>query len=78
VEKVKECALILIQQVIKLYQFCISPFFGPTCRFYPSCSAYSLEALEKYGFKKGFLLSLKRLMRCHPWNQGGVDFLPEK
>jgi putative membrane protein insertion efficiency factor len=59
---------------IRLYQLFISPLFSAnTCRFYPSCSAYSIEALKKYGFLKGSLLSLKRLAKCHPFHPGGYD-----
>jgi putative membrane protein insertion efficiency factor len=59
---------------IKLYQLFLSPLFSVgTCRFYPSCSTYSIEALRKYGFLKGSLLSLKRLVKCHPFHPGGYD-----
>jgi putative membrane protein insertion efficiency factor len=59
---------------IRLYQFFISPLFSVgTCRFYPSCSAYSIEALKKYGVLKGSLLSLRRLAKCHPFHPGGYD-----
>jgi putative membrane protein insertion efficiency factor len=59
---------------IRLYQFFISPLFSvSTCRFYPSCSAYSIEALKKYGVLKGSLLSLRRLAKCHPFHPGGYD-----
>jgi len=63
---------------IKLYRKFISPFFPPSCRFYPSCSSYSEEALRRFGLKKGLLLSLKRLSRCHPFSAGGYDPVPEK
>lgn len=63
--------------LIKLYQAVLSPFFGQHCRFYPSCSAYALEALEKHGVFYGLWLSIKRLSRCHPWHEGGVDPVPE-
>ena len=63
--------------LIKLYQAVLSPFLGQHCRFYPSCSAYSLEALEKHGVAQGLWLSIKRLSRCHPWHEGGVDPVPE-
>jgi len=64
--------------IIKIYQFMISPFIGSHCRFYPSCSAYAQEAIQKHGCMKGGYLSLKRLLKCHPWNEGGVDLVPEK
>ena len=63
--------------LIKFYQLCISPLKpGPTCRFTPTCSQYALEAFRKYGPVKGFLLSLKRILRCHPWGGSGYDPVP--
>lgn len=59
--------------LIKGYQKFISPMFPPTCRFYPTCSAYFIQALEKYGFFKGCYLGIKRILRCHPFNPGGYD-----
>jgi putative membrane protein insertion efficiency factor len=60
--------------LIRLYQLTISPLLPMgTCKFYPSCSAYSIDAIEKYGFFKGLFLSIKRLSRCHPFNPGGYD-----
>ncbi len=59
--------------LILIYQKYISPIKGPTCRFYPSCSQYSLEALEKYGVFKGIYLSILRILKCHPFNDGGYD-----
>lgn len=63
--------------LIRLYQTILSPFVGQHCRFYPSCSSYALEALEKHGALRGLWLSLKRVSRCHPWHEGGVDPVPE-
>lgn len=63
--------------LIKLYQMLLSPFVGQHCRFYPSCSAYSLEAVEKHGAMRGMWLSIKRISRCHPWHEGGIDPVPE-
>ncbi len=63
-----------------LYQKLISPIFyflGVRCRFYPTCSHYSMEAFKKYGFMKGFWLSVKRVSRCHPWGGSGVDEVPK-
>jgi putative membrane protein insertion efficiency factor len=60
--------------LIRCYQTCISPLLGPRCRFYPTCSEYSVEALKKYGLGKGVWLTLRRLGRCHPFHPGGVDF----
>lgn len=59
--------------IIKGYQKIISPMFPPTCRFYPTCSSYFIQALEKYGFFKGSYLGIRRILRCHPWNPGGYD-----
>ncbi|SNB47287.1 membrane protein insertion efficiency factor YidD [Geobacter sp. DSM 9736] len=59
--------------VIRLYQKYLSPFKGSTCRFYPSCSHYSVHAINKHGLGKGILLSIRRLAKCHPWHPGGYD-----
>jgi putative membrane protein insertion efficiency factor len=59
--------------LIKAYRKFISPLFPPTCRFYPTCSAYFIQALEKYGFIKGSILGIKRLLKCHPFHPGGYD-----
>jgi putative membrane protein insertion efficiency factor len=61
---------------VKFYQMAISPWLPPSCRYYPTCSAYAVEAFEKYGFFKGFWLSLKRILRCHPFRPGGYDPVP--
>jgi len=61
---------------IKGYQLCISPWLMPACRYYPTCSAYALEAVQKYGAAKGFWLALKRVLRCHPFHAGGYDPVP--
>ena len=59
--------------VIKIYQKAISPFFLPSCRFIPTCSEYSYQAVSKYGFFKGVILSIWRILRCNPFNNGGYD-----
>ena len=64
--------------MIKLYQYGISPYLGCHCRFYPSCSCYNYEAIEKYGFLRGSYLGVCRILRCHPWNPGGYDPVPPK
>ena len=61
---------------IRLYQLILSPFLGGQCRFYPSCSEYTREAIEKYGLLKGISLGCRRLLRCHPFHPGGVDHIP--
>lgn len=58
------------------YRKVISPLYGQVCRFFPSCSAYALEAITVHGAVKGSWLAAKRLARCHPWNAGGVDHVP--
>ena len=60
----------LLLALIRFYRRCISPYTPPTCRFYPTCSQYGLEAIEKYGALKGGWLTLKRLLRCHPFYKG--------
>ncbi|MCX7096763.1 MAG: membrane protein insertion efficiency factor YidD [Methylococcales bacterium] len=64
--------------IIKFYKYFISPLLGSNCRFYPSCSSYSLEALQRHGAVIGSYLTLKRLLKCHPFHQGGIDPVPEK
>lgn len=59
--------------LIKFYQRFISPLKGPTCRFYPTCSEYSIQALQKYGVLKGSWKSIRRILKCHPFHPGGYD-----
>lgn len=61
---------------IRLYQLLVSPLLPPACRFYPSCSRYAAEAIASHGILRGGALAARRLARCHPWNPGGVDFVP--
>lgn len=63
--------------VIRLYQWILGPWFGPVCRFEPSCSSYAFEAIGRHGAVQGVCLALKRLLRCHPWHPGGWDPVPE-
>nr|WP_226913655.1 membrane protein insertion efficiency factor YidD [Gephyromycinifex aptenodytis] len=63
---------------IRFYQVAISPLTPPSCRFYPSCSAYGLEAVRRFGPVRGSWLAACRLGRCHPWNPGGVDHVPQR
>ncbi len=58
------------------YRKVVSPLYGPVCRFYPSCSAYALEAVTVHGIARGGWLAARRVVRCHPWNDGGVDHVP--
>ena len=59
--------------LIRAYQLFISPLLGNHCRFYPSCSQYAREAIERYGVPRGVWLAIRRVLRCHPWCPGGVD-----
>ena len=66
----------LLVALLRTYQYAISPFLGRRCRYYPSCSEYAVEAVEKYGAIKGGWLGVKRVCRCHPWHPGGYDPVP--
>jgi len=59
--------------MIRFYRKYISPLKKPSCRFYPTCSQYALDAIEKYGALKGSFMAIKRILRCHPYNKGGYD-----
>ena len=63
----------LLMYLIKIYQRILSPLFPPSCRFIPTCSEYSYQALKKYGAIKGSVLSIWRILRCNPFNKGGYD-----
>lgn len=63
-------------KLVRFYQVAISPLFPPSCRFIPTCSQYSLTAFERYGFKKGLVLTLKRLSKCRPGGPYGFDPVP--
>jgi putative membrane protein insertion efficiency factor len=67
----------LLIGVIRLYRLVISPILPPTCRFHPSCSAYGLTAVQRHKAVKGSLLTGWRILRCNPWNRGGLDPVPE-
>lgn len=66
----------ILSLMILFYKRAISPHFRPVCRFYPSCSTYALESIRKYGPIKGVMLSVKRLLRCQPFHEGGYDPVP--
>ena len=68
----------LLIGLIRVYQYLISPLLGNHCRFYPSCSHYAVEAIETHGALRGLWLGLRRLSRCHPWHEGGVDPVPPR
>ena len=69
---------ITLIQLIKGYRFLVSPLLGHSCRYLPTCSEYSIEALKTFGFFKGIFLSLKRILSCHPWSNGGLDPVKKK
>ncbi|MEX0779691.1 MAG: membrane protein insertion efficiency factor YidD [Balneolales bacterium] len=64
--------------LVRAYQLMISPYFPTSCRYYPSCSQYAIDALKVHGFFKGTALAAWRVLRCHPWAEGGEDLVPEK
>ncbi|WP_340372307.1 membrane protein insertion efficiency factor YidD [Peribacillus sp. FSL E2-0218] len=64
--------------IIRFYQIAISPLKPPTCRFYPTCSHYGLEAINRFGPIKGSWLAIVRILKCHPFHPGGIDPVPEK
>jgi len=66
----------LLIALLKVYRLVISPLYGNVCRYYPSCSAYALRAVEVHGAIKGSWLACRRLLRCHPWAPGGYDPVP--
>ena len=68
----------LLIKIIKCYKFLVSPLFGNSCRYLPSCSDYAIEALKTFGIFKGLFLSFKRILSCHPWSNGGFDPVKKK
>jgi len=68
----------LLIGLIRLYQYVLSPLLGPRCRFYPSCSHYAIEAIERHGLIHGGYLAIRRVLRCHPWHPGGIDPVPHE
>ncbi|MCI5667034.1 MAG: membrane protein insertion efficiency factor YidD [Spirochaetia bacterium] len=73
---IKTCFIKFFCFLIRAYQICISPLHRSCCRFTPSCSAYALEAIKKYGPIKGLFLSIKRILKCNPFHEGGYDPVP--
>lgn len=68
----------ILTSLITFYQKYISPLTPPSCRFYPTCSHYGLEAIEKHGALKGSWMAVRRISKCHPFHEGGFDPVPEK
>ena len=66
----------LLLSILRGYQYALRPLFGANCRFYPSCSDYAREAIERHGTSKGVWLALRRVARCHPYHPGGIDPVP--
>lgn len=66
----------IVLALIQFYRRWVSPVLPPSCRFYPSCSEYMYQAIDKYGVRRGGWLGLRRLSRCHPWHPGGFDPVP--
>jgi putative membrane protein insertion efficiency factor len=67
---------LVLRLLVVVYRIGLSPLLGPRCRFHPSCSAYTLEALDTHGGLRGLWLGIRRLGRCHPWHPGGYDPVP--
>ena len=67
-----------VMALIRVYQIVVSPLLGPTCKYYPSCSHYGLEAVRRHGAIKGTVMAGWRVLRCNPWSNGGVDAVPAK
>lgn len=74
---IKRLPKLILIGFVKGYQYLISPMLGSNCRFYPTCSSYMIEAIEKHGVLKGIYLGTRRLLRCHPYSEGGVDLVPD-
>jgi putative membrane protein insertion efficiency factor len=66
----------LLVALLRGYQLLLSPMMGQSCRFYPTCSNYAIEAVRTHGAGRGSLLAARRVCKCHPWNEGGVDLVP--
>jgi len=67
----------IFMMLVRVYQKFISPLKPPSCRYYPTCSQYSIQAFNKHGVIKGLYLTIRRLIRCNPYSAGGIDYVPE-
>ncbi len=76
VSVVRRLPQMILVALLRAYQLVVSPMTGPSCRYYPSCSAYALLAVRRHGALRGSWLAVRRLARCHPWTPGGVDDVP--
>lgn len=74
--KIRDLPKKSILLLIRFYQYAISPYLGKNCRFNPTCSSYAFTAISKYGIIKGGFLSIRRILKCHPFNKGGFDPVP--
>lgn len=70
--------IFFLKALISAYQYIISPLTPPSCRFLPTCSQYTKDAIDKHGVQKGMILAVKRISKCHPWGTSGFDPVPEK
>jgi putative membrane protein insertion efficiency factor len=75
---IRKAATYMMIGLVRLYQLLISPLFPPSCRHIPTCSQYTIEAIELHGPFKGFWLGMKRISKCHPWGSSGYDPVPPK
>ena len=69
---------LIFKKIIRVYQLFISPYLGSNCRFYPTCSNYAIEAVEKFGVLKGIRMTFVRILRCNPWGGSGIDMINDK
>lgn len=76
IRPVANCLTVVLRLSIRVYRVAISPLLPRTCRFYPTCSRYAMEAVARHGPVRGCYLAVRRLLRCHPWHPGGVDPVP--
>ncbi len=71
--RISQIPKVILMGLVRGYQYCISPLFPPSCRFTPTCSTYTIQAIEKYGAIRGLFLGIRRILRCHPFSRGGHD-----